>query len=65
MTTDRPYRPAMTLDQAVAELRAKAGSQFNPAAVVALLRVLGATPHEAVAGARRPGIHAVPVPASE
>jgi putative nucleotidyltransferase with HDIG domain len=61
MTTDRPYRPAMTVDEAIAELRAKSGSQFNPAAVVALLRVLGA----AAPGARRPGIHAVAVPASE
>jgi HD-GYP domain-containing protein (c-di-GMP phosphodiesterase class II) len=64
MTTDRPYRPAMTLAEAVAELTAKAGSQFNPAAVDALLRVLGATAAETPAGARRPGIHAVAVPAS-
>lgn len=65
MTTDRPYRPAMTLGEAVAELRAKAGSQFNPAAVEALLQVLGASEVEARSGARRPGIHAVPVPASK
>jgi HD-GYP domain-containing protein (c-di-GMP phosphodiesterase class II) len=65
MTTDRPYRPAMTLDQAVKELRAKAGSQFNPAAVEALLEVLGVSGSEARSGARRPGIHAVPVPASD
>ncbi|MGH2804850.1 MAG: HD-GYP domain-containing protein, partial [Thermoleophilaceae bacterium] len=61
MTTDRPYRPAMTPDDAVAELRAKAGTQFNPAAVEALLDVL--SPHGE--RARRPGIHAVPVPAVE
>jgi putative nucleotidyltransferase with HDIG domain len=42
MTTDRPYRMAMTVHEAVAELRAKAGSQFNPAAVEALVDVLGA-----------------------
>jgi HD-GYP domain-containing protein (c-di-GMP phosphodiesterase class II) len=42
MTTDRPYRMAMTVKEAVAELRAKAGSQFNPAAVEALVQVLGA-----------------------
>ena len=60
MTTDRPYRPAMSLEDAVAELRAKAGIQFNPAVVEALLSVLG----PAAEGARRPGIHAVPVPAT-
>jgi HD-GYP domain-containing protein (c-di-GMP phosphodiesterase class II) len=60
MTTDRPYRPAMALAEAVAELRAKAGTQFNPAAVEALLSVLG----PAAEGAPRPGIHAVPVPAA-
>jgi putative nucleotidyltransferase with HDIG domain len=61
MTTDRPYRPAMTLEEAVGELRDKAGSQFNPRVVDALMRVLDAP---ATAG-RRPGIHAVAVPAAE
>jgi HD-GYP domain-containing protein (c-di-GMP phosphodiesterase class II) len=65
MTTDRPYRPAMTVDEAVAELRAKAGSQFNPAAVEALLRVLAERAAVPTPGKRRPGIHAVPVPASD
>jgi putative nucleotidyltransferase with HDIG domain len=64
MTTDRSYRPAMTLDEAVAELRAKAGSQFNPVAVDALLDVLVEGAAEASPGARRPGIHSVPVPAA-
>jgi putative nucleotidyltransferase with HDIG domain len=65
MTTDRPYRRAMTLDEATAELRAKAGSQFNPAAVAALLSVLGRTATDTPGGARRPGIHAIAVPASK
>ncbi len=30
MTTDRPYRRALTLDQAIAEIRAGAGTQFDP-----------------------------------
>ena len=30
MTTDRPYRRTLTLDQAVAEIRAGAGTQFDP-----------------------------------
>jgi len=33
MTTDRPYRPGFSLDQARAEIRAGAGSQFDPAVV--------------------------------
>jgi putative two-component system response regulator len=31
MTSSRPYRQAMTTDQALAEIRAGAGSQFDPA----------------------------------
>jgi HD-GYP domain-containing protein (c-di-GMP phosphodiesterase class II) len=61
MTTDRPYRAAMSLDEAVAELTDKAGSQFNPAVVRALLQVLDAP----APGARRHGIHAVAVPAAD
>jgi HD-GYP domain-containing protein (c-di-GMP phosphodiesterase class II) len=44
MITPRPYRPALTRGQAVAELRAKAGTQFDPAVVEALLDRLGAAP---------------------
>jgi putative nucleotidyltransferase with HDIG domain len=40
MTTDRPYRAAMAADAARAELRAHAGSQFDPAVIAALDRVL-------------------------
>jgi HD-GYP domain-containing protein (c-di-GMP phosphodiesterase class II) len=64
MTTDRPYRRAMTLEEAVSELRDKAGTQFNPAVVDALLQVLETPVPGAQNGARRPGIHAVPVPAA-
>ncbi|HXM52157.1 MAG TPA: HD domain-containing phosphohydrolase [Candidatus Binatus sp.] len=41
MSTDRPYRPALTTDQIISELRSQAGSQFDPRvveAVVALVR---------------------------
>jgi len=41
MTTDRPYRAALSPAQALAELRRCAGTQFDPRVVVALERVLG------------------------
>ncbi len=37
MTTDRPYRRPATLDQALAELRRYAGTQFDPQVVEAVL----------------------------
>jgi HD-GYP domain-containing protein (c-di-GMP phosphodiesterase class II) len=40
MTTDRSYRPAMTHEEALAELLAHAGTQFDPRVVDALVRVL-------------------------
>src|SRR5262249_46184617 len=40
MTTDRPYRRALPLTQAVEELHANAGTQFDAAVVDALLAVL-------------------------
>jgi HD-GYP domain-containing protein (c-di-GMP phosphodiesterase class II) len=40
MTTDRPYREAMTAQQAVAELDRCCGTQFDPQVVDAMHRVL-------------------------
>jgi HD-GYP domain-containing protein (c-di-GMP phosphodiesterase class II) len=40
MTTDRPYRTALSVKEAVQELRANAGSQFDPAVVAALIDVI-------------------------
>lgn len=40
MTSDRPYRPAMSVAQALAEMRDKAGTQFDPHVVEALERVV-------------------------
>jgi HD-GYP domain-containing protein (c-di-GMP phosphodiesterase class II) len=40
MTTTRSYRKAMSIDVAVAELTANAGTQFDPAVVAAVLDVL-------------------------
>jgi HD-GYP domain-containing protein (c-di-GMP phosphodiesterase class II) len=39
MTTNRPYRPAMSLQDAQAELRRNRGSQFDPDVVDALLAI--------------------------
>ena len=41
MTTERPYRPALTAAQAVYELRAGAGSKYDPDVIDALLDLLG------------------------
>jgi HD-GYP domain-containing protein (c-di-GMP phosphodiesterase class II) len=38
MTSDRPYRPALTADRAFHELASKAGSHFDPRCVEAFLR---------------------------
>jgi putative nucleotidyltransferase with HDIG domain len=43
MTSDRPYRKAMSLEAVVAELTKYAGSQFDPVFVDAFLRVLDRT----------------------
>jgi HD-GYP domain-containing protein (c-di-GMP phosphodiesterase class II) len=40
MTTDRSYRRALSNDEAKAELRKCAGTQFDPRVVDALLAVL-------------------------
>jgi len=64
MTTDRPYRPAMSIDEAVAELQAESGTQFNPAVVEVLVEIIGSDRRERPGGSERPGgIVAVPVPA--
>ena len=42
MTTDRPYRKAMPVEEAVAELRTNSGTQFEPRVVDALVAVVEA-----------------------
>jgi HD-GYP domain-containing protein (c-di-GMP phosphodiesterase class II) len=44
MTTDRPYRGAMTHPQAITELEACAGTQFDPRVVDALVAVASEAP---------------------
>jgi HD-GYP domain-containing protein (c-di-GMP phosphodiesterase class II) len=41
MTTDRPYRGALSPTRAAIELRACAGTQFDPQVVAALVAVVG------------------------
>jgi HD-GYP domain-containing protein (c-di-GMP phosphodiesterase class II) len=40
MTTTRSYRPAMSTNEALDEVRANSGTQFSPTVVDALLRVV-------------------------
>jgi HD-GYP domain-containing protein (c-di-GMP phosphodiesterase class II) len=44
MTTDRPYRVALTLDQATSELRAGAGKQFDPSLVEPFIKSMSQEP---------------------
>lgn len=40
MTTDRPYRRAMPVDAAIAELKRHSGNQFDPVIVAAFLKII-------------------------
>ncbi len=40
MISERPYRKALTLSQAISELKANSGTQFDPVIIKAFLRVL-------------------------
>jgi len=51
MTSDRPYRPAMTEEEALAEIRANAGTQFDPRLVEIFLTI---TADERPCGSARP-----------
>jgi hypothetical protein len=48
MTTDRPYRKALPLAEAIGELRNEAGKQFDPAVVEALVGIVETWPGDAV-----------------
>jgi HD-GYP domain-containing protein (c-di-GMP phosphodiesterase class II) len=42
MTTDRPYRKGLSVQEAIGRLREGVGTQFDPAMVVTFVRALGA-----------------------
>lgn len=44
MTSDRPYKPRMSLSDAILELEANSGTQFDPEAVDAIVHILKANP---------------------
>lgn len=40
MVSDRAYRPAMPIDAAIEELRANAGTQFDPTVIAVLTEII-------------------------
>ena len=44
MTTDRPYKKALSLNDALMQIRAGRGKQFNPSVVDAFTEVVEAPP---------------------
>ena len=62
MTTSRPYRDAMTVEDALAEIRACAGTQFDPTVVEAFCEEIASLPHRY--GDRGANVSATAVPAS-
>ena len=50
MTTDRPYRDALPIEVALAELHGGAGTQFDSHVVTVLVRVLSRDPELGLAG---------------
>jgi HD-GYP domain-containing protein (c-di-GMP phosphodiesterase class II) len=66
MTTDRPYRKAMSREAALEELHSNSGTQFEPRVVAALTKVVMRDTHETdtYADALRAMLVSKPLPAS-
>jgi two-component system cell cycle response regulator len=64
MTSDRPYRPAVTVDDAIAELDRCAGQQFDPIVVHAFARVCSSVRGVAAATGEDLGEWSAGLPAS-
>lgn len=58
LTSDRPYRPAMTAVEAVALIRERTGTMYDPAVVAAFLRVQPQLPVGNETAANRPAASA-------
>jgi response regulator RpfG family c-di-GMP phosphodiesterase len=56
MTNDRPHRPAMTQDAALAELRKHAGSQFDPTLVMEFAGLVESGGFELAAARHEPAV---------
>uniref|UniRef100_C6E6J2 Metal dependent phosphohydrolase n=1 Tax=Geobacter sp. (strain M21) TaxID=443144 RepID=C6E6J2_GEOSM len=61
MTSDRPYRKALKLEVAIAELAENSGSQFDPALVPIFIKLLK-TPNFLPQREESPGLNVVPFP---
>ena len=48
MTSERPYRPALTLDDAVVEIKRCSGSQFDPEVAGAMIEAVESGEHKAI-----------------
>jgi HD-GYP domain-containing protein (c-di-GMP phosphodiesterase class II) len=59
MTSDRPYRSALSMDEAVAEIRAGSGTQFDPMCVEAFEGLTAADDGFVLAGRDRTPSYAV------
>ena len=63
-TTDRPYRRAIPLDQAWAEIERHSGTQFDPAVVEVMATLIGTSILPAASGATGTTIRIAPLDAS-
>jgi len=57
MTTTRPYRKALSLQQALDELRASAGTQLDPDLVAAFVEGIEHDPEAPLPGSDRNGTY--------